>query len=359
MGLKDMSQFFSRDYLQARQRFLGYAQKSGADIDHYQLSAKGPAGMALGTDFAWIGTRSPKRVFIVQSGVHGVEAFAGAAIQCELLNNLPVMPNDTALILVHVLNPFGMAWLRRANESNVDLNRNCLTEGQEYRGAAVGYANLNELINPSSPPGRDIFLVKAVSKVLRHGVKPLRQAVALGQYEYPSGLFYGGSKLEEGPGLYRQWLVDHIRKTEQVTVVDLHTGLGRFGEYQVFLGLPIDGQKERALQRLLHDAMVIDKLESGGYNIIGGISSLFDSVFKSIHPVYLTVEFGTYSLIRVLRALREENRCHFHCRHDIHHPAKQKLKEALYPAAATWRNLVLERGRNLVDRLITPLVPGN
>lgn len=26
--------------------------------------------------------------------------------------------------MVHVLNPYGMAWLRRVNENNVDLNRN-------------------------------------------------------------------------------------------------------------------------------------------------------------------------------------------------------------------------------------------
>ena len=30
------------------------------------------------------------------------------------------------VILVHALNPVGMAQMRRVNEANVDLNRNCL-----------------------------------------------------------------------------------------------------------------------------------------------------------------------------------------------------------------------------------------
>jgi hypothetical protein len=30
------------------------------------------------------------------------------------------MPADAAIVLVHILNPYGMAWLRRFNENNVD-----------------------------------------------------------------------------------------------------------------------------------------------------------------------------------------------------------------------------------------------
>lgn len=353
-----MPQYFSTDYRQARERFLGYARGSGAVLDHYELTATGPTRIALHTDFAWIGAKSPKKVLIVQSGVHGVEAFAGAAIQCELLAELPVIANDTALVMVHVLNPFGMAWLRRANESNVDLNRNCLTGDQAYCGAAAGYTRLNRLINPASAPDRNLFLIKALLEVLRYGIKPLRQALALGQYEYPSGLFYGGSKLEQGPRFYRQWLIDHMHKAEQVVVVDLHTGLGRFGQNQIFLGLPVDRHEQRVLRLLFGDTIVIDKLEGGGYEIIGGIASLFNGAFASARPIYLTVEFGTYSALRILSALREENRCHFYTEHYLQHPAKQRLKQALCPASEKWRNLVLERGRALVDKLITQLVAG-
>ena len=345
-------QFFSLDYVQARERFLELAKESGADLGHYRLNGTGPDGSPLYTNFAWIGTRAPRRVLLVQSGVHGVEAFAGAAIQCHLLVNVPAMPSDCALVLVHVLNPFGMAWLRRVNESNVDLNRNCLHGEQVYSGVSAEYAKLNELINPSSPPRGDFFLLKVLFAVLRHGFAPLKQAIALGQYEYPSGLFYGGAELEQEPQLYREWLRQHIREPEQVLVVDLHTGLGRFGRCQAFSALPVNQQTLKTLSMSLGGTLAVDKLEAGAYDIIGGVASLFKEIFASTQLVYLTAEFGTYPALRVLHALREENRYHLYVDHDCAHPAKQRLREALCPVSDSWRSRVLQRGRMLVEKLL-------
>ena len=54
------------------------------------------------------------------SGLHGIEGIAGSAIQLFWLQqSIPLLPKDRAIILVHVLNPYGMAWLRRFNEDNV------------------------------------------------------------------------------------------------------------------------------------------------------------------------------------------------------------------------------------------------
>ena len=57
-------------------------------------------------------------------------------------------------VLLHALNPYGFAWLRRVNEHNVDLNRNFLLPGEAYRGSPAGYAALDPLLNPKSPPAR-------------------------------------------------------------------------------------------------------------------------------------------------------------------------------------------------------------
>ena len=69
------------------------------------------------------------------SSTHGVEGFAGSGIQVGLLRDpdAPKPPPDTALLLIHTINPHGMAWLRRENEDNVDLNRNFVDhEGGNY-----------------------------------------------------------------------------------------------------------------------------------------------------------------------------------------------------------------------------------
>ena len=43
------------------------------------------------------------------------------------------------------MNPWGMAWLRRENESNVDLNRNFSPLNEEYIGCHEHYPILNPL----------------------------------------------------------------------------------------------------------------------------------------------------------------------------------------------------------------------
>ena len=347
-----MSSCFSADYAQARDQFRRLAGAANAVESSYALTATGPGQLPLITDFAWLGSESPQTMVIVQSGVHGVEAFAGSAIQCRLLQHPPVLSNDTALLLVHVLNPFGMAWLRRANESNVDLNRNCLNAEQSYEGAAQSYERLNGLINPVSPPRWDFFTLRAAYRVWRHGMAALKESIAGGQYEYPHGLFYGGAKLEEGPRLYRHWLREHIQNVARIVVVDLHTGLGRFGQHQVFTDHIDHAHTGLALQKILGGALVVDHEKSDGYAIKGGMSNIYLQVFDRIQLIYLTVEFGTYSPIKVLHALREENRCHFHTDGDLGHPAKQRLRRALCPDSTTWREQVVTDGTRLVSTLL-------
>ena len=60
------------------------------------------------------------------SGTHGVEGFAGSALQVGLLDEgiQNELSPESAVLMIHAINPYGMAHLRRFNEDNVDLNRN-------------------------------------------------------------------------------------------------------------------------------------------------------------------------------------------------------------------------------------------
>jgi predicted deacylase len=133
--MTDAIDFFSPDYGAARERFRAAAQAAGAALHSLGLDANGPGGEALTIDIAWLGDTPARRIVLHTSGLHGVEAFAGSAIQLALLKQPPAPKAECALVLVHVLNPYGMAWLRRTNENNVDLNRNFLRRGE--RGSAA------------------------------------------------------------------------------------------------------------------------------------------------------------------------------------------------------------------------------
>jgi hypothetical protein len=307
----------------------------------------GPAGEPLAIDVVWLGARLPRRVLLQTSGVHGVEAYAGSAVQLALLDAPPVIPAGDALILVHVLNPYGMAWTRRANENNVDLNRNFLTGNESWAGAPALYGRLDPLLNPASPPGFDAFTLRAAGAALRHGFIPLKQAVAQGQYEYPRGLFFGGRELQPGPRMYLDWLRAHLADAQQLFALDVHTGLGRWGEDTVLLesgvgATPVD-QLQVALGRPLVDPAAG---QSVAYTIRGGLGSALPVTLPGVSVDFVLQELGTYSALAMFRALREENRCHFYGG-GLDHPAKQRLREASCPAAPAWRVSAVAHGTAL------------
>lgn len=118
---------FPPAYAPARERFLRAAERRGGTLWSYPIGARGPHGEELSVDVAQVGPRDPESMLVVSSGLHGVEGFAGSAIQHQLLSaqlESLDLPPDTGVLLVHALNPYGFAWVRRVNESNVDLNRN-------------------------------------------------------------------------------------------------------------------------------------------------------------------------------------------------------------------------------------------
>jgi hypothetical protein len=128
-------EYFSVDYFTARSRFRQRATQAGGQLTALQIDARGPAGEPLTIDIAWFGSKSPRQVVVHSSGLHGVEGFAGSAVQMQVLRRLPRLTDDTAAIFIHAVDPYSMAWLRRVNENNVDLNRNFLASSSDYAGA--------------------------------------------------------------------------------------------------------------------------------------------------------------------------------------------------------------------------------
>ena len=320
-------------------------QKTGGRLHILELSARAPSGSPLSIDIGWLGSQTPRDALIHSSGIHGVEGFAGSAIQLQLLDRLPSLPNSTALILVHVLNPFGMAWIRRANENNVDLNRNFLADGQ-YTGSPPNYARVDAFLSPKTKPNHDFFLMKAAFMIRRFGLTPLVQAIGGGQYEYPQGLFYGGKKLEEGPAKYHGFLSERLCAAQKVLAIDVHTGLGRFGRDLLIVERP----HYESLRRAFGKRVVLSEPEHGPvYRIRGGLHNLLSHAMPAADFRFIAQEFGTYNPIKVLHRLREENRWHHFGNGSPGHATKRALRDAFYPASTQWRKRVLSRGRAVVE----------
>ena len=351
-GLRDIAteymqmkycRYFSEDYTTARRRFLETANAVGASIHTLQLTSRTSDNEPLSIDIAWVGTSTPARALIHTSGLHGVEGFAGSAIQLALLEQGLSVPSDGAILLVHTLNPYGMAWLRRVNENNVDLNRNFITSDEKRTPASAPYRQLDPLLNPTSPPSVDNFYAKVGYYALFYGLRRLKQAIAMGQYEFPKGLFFGGSRLEMGPSLYQSWLADKLPSLKRGFAIDVHTGLGRSRQESLFLRrAPI--QTDVLADKLGRD-LISDAAGSGvGYDIQGGYANCFEVLPEGAEMHIVTQEFGTYPSLLVLHALREENRWHHYGDGTIAHPVKRRLKEVFAPKSPAWRETVIMKG---------------
>ena len=69
---------------------------------------------------------------------------------------------------------------------------------------------------------------------------------------------------------------------------------------------------------------------------------------------FLGAEFGTHSILRVLSALRAENRAHHHCQpgEPAYERAKRELMECFCPRSSAWRKRAVEQGLGIIERAV-------
>jgi hypothetical protein len=141
--------YFSANYSESREKFLQAAMARGLSIEKFLNPGVGPGGERLYTDVVLIGPRNAEKFLVLSSGTHGVEGFAGSGIQTGLLNEcvVSVIPDETAVLMIHAINPYGMAYLRRFNEDNVDVNRDFVDHSKPYTKNEP-YDRLASLIEP-------------------------------------------------------------------------------------------------------------------------------------------------------------------------------------------------------------------
>lgn len=353
---------FSKTYPEARGRFLDAAAKLGADVRSHRIDAECPDELAI--DVATLGEADAPAV-VVSSGIHGVEGFFGSAAQLALLDRLGRAGVEPGIryVLIHGMNPFGFSRLRRFNEDNVDLNRNFLEHIGDYTGAPDGYVRLNGFLNPESPPSRfEPYSVKAIWNIGRYGLKALRQAVAGGQYEYPRGIFFGGT----GPSRSAQIVFENcdswIGQSRKIVHIDLHTGLGPFGKYKLLL-VKDAGPEGNSWYT---DAFGIDAVKPFDakkgrvYTAKGLFGAWLQKRFAEREYRFVTAEFGTYGNIRVLGAIRAENRLHHYGSKDspMFRPVKAALLECFCPKDASWRKQVIESSQAVIHQGVRALRRG-
>lgn len=239
------------EYGAARLRFRAAAECSGATLESFaHPNLQAPDGGDLAVDLAWLGPNDAGRVLLVTSSMHGFEGPAGSAVQSLWLEAAPiVLPKDTAVLLVHALNPWGFAYVSRLTENNVDLNRNFIDWNQPPPGNPF-YHHIAQAIRVKdlSPQTMMTLMVEQQRLVGELGPAAMQVASDYGQYVDPEGLTFGGSGPEFGHRVLREIVETRLGNVRELGLVDLHTGVGAYCEVAI---LPIDGAGSQNAARLL------------------------------------------------------------------------------------------------------------
>ena len=349
---------FSQDYAEARTRFGKACAAAGVPVQAYANPRRGPAGEALGLDAAWFGGRDARRVLVTISATHGVEGFCGAALQLDWIARYAAgpLPPDLAVLHIHALNPHGFAWLRRVNEDGVDLNRNFVDFAAPLP-SNPGYEELHAALLPASAePGALVEADADIEAYLaRHGQRALEVAISSGQYTHPAGLFYGGTAPTWSRRTVEAVLADFdLAERRVVAVVDIHTGLGPFGYGEIICDHPA-GSPETLRGRRWYGASMTEPA-LGTSTSVAKYGLLDYGWQRALGPAitFVTLEYGTYPVADMFRQLRQDHILHRDGSPDWSAPAtrvaKATLKRHFFPDTAEWREMVLTRGREVLQQ---------
>ncbi|MDP6390299.1 MAG: M14 family metallopeptidase [Alphaproteobacteria bacterium] len=353
--------FFSADYQEARRKFLDACRSADVRVDSFKNPHSGPDGGELYTDVAVSVPQNSNSILLLESGIHGVEGFAGSGIQTGLLREgIPTrITNGTGIVMIHAINPYGFAHLRRVNEDNVDLNRNFVDHTKPY----PKNSDYEALADAIAPEGHSSFVrISSFARLMRyravHGKLALQSAIAGGQFTHPQGLFYGGTSETWSNKTVRTIIQKYLADARRIAFIDIHTGLGPYGYGELIHNYEIGSPAhERAAawwgERLKSTATG----ESVSTDLTGTIKLAVSEMLPNTEVTGATLEFGTVPLTKVLRAMQDENWMHHYGDKDgvVGQQIQAKMRRVFYPDTDEWKTLVWQQGKQVVEQTLVAL----
>lgn len=343
----------ARRYADERATVLRHLEAAGATLEHHRHPRRGPDGEELALDVGRLGAApgDAHTVVVVSSGVHGVEGHVGSALQAQLLaeGRLATLPDGVAVVIVHAVNPYGMAWERRVDDANVDVNRNWIDFALPLP-ENPGYEDVYPIVNPSGPE-LDLDDTAWVAEGLAYGERvgwpAMFHAISGGQYAHPEGLQFGG----QVPTWSRTVLEDvwrrHLAPAQAVIHLDVHTGLGPCGVLTLFQTASPDEPAAEAGAAWFPGVLRSDRATGAEAVQIGVLGPGLDATVPDVPLVVpVVLEWGTLDELTVLGAMRADNWLHHHG--EVAGPAGDEIRTRMRAAFTsddeTWRRTVGDQG---------------
>lgn len=353
----DILSCFSASYKEARKAFLRAADaQDGAVTSHLNPCGKGISGEDLCMDIATVGRADAACALIVSSATHGIEGYAGSALQTGLLREglAEFLPDNSVCHLVHAVNPFGFSYCRRVNEDNVDVNRNFIDFSRPLTDSD-DFLRFREFAAREMKEGRASDDTEVAARYLAaEGEHRYQRALTLGQYRDPAAIHFGGRAPTWSNRIWRGFLDQALPGRPLTLHMDIHTGLGRFGqETLIYTRDPGARGYELACRCYGEDELLIP----GGTltpDVNGPIPSSFGRFEDDAVVIGVAPEFGTVTLNQMLATLIEENILwRSECLDEPKRKASvERMMQCFCPDDAGWRIGVWRRFRRRIDQTI-------
>jgi len=307
-------------------------------------------------------TEKQTNLIVITTGVHGIEGYIGSVmldVFWDEIYTTEVIKENTGVLIVANVNPYGMKYHRRYNENNVDLNRNFILDWESFDTTVnKDYPKVNSFLGPQKAMGNIIFHEASfygslAVEVVQDGADVISNALLGGQYEYPEGVYYGGN----GDEASTTFLKDVFKQTlesnyENIVHIDVHSGYGPRYNMVIFNSVFETMTEAESVALFDYDYVIANDSEdfyatTGDttdyyyrlHEAIGSDTSLFSTCF----------EFGTIgdSFVDSIISMKytvEENLNHWHpSKNDITNEIiRERYQELFYPTEKEWREKTVE-----------------
>jgi hypothetical protein len=354
-----MSDLFSEDYGASRVRFLADSEAAGGRHSPYaHPNAADPQGGALFTDVVELGPATASRRLLLTTGVHGLEGLAGAgvlraAFRAGLFTDLTP---DLKVVLVHAVNPWGMAHQARGTEHNVDLNRN-FVDFPRSRAPNIEYEAVDPIFSAGDVDWASRELADQMQRRTDDGLAAWIDGIFRGQYTRPRGVAYGGAKPQWSNLTMTQIAHDHLRGGRVVSHIDWHTGLGGYGEpYPI----PFHAAGSESLALLTQWHGLEASAAGAGFasgsvpQIEGLMAPALEKLIEAELHLAMVVEFGTRPNAEMFRSYILDRWLRFEGAHQPERAAevRAELIDCYYPSDPVWRAKVADAGVAIIGEAL-------
>ena len=306
-------------------------------------------------------SKEKENLIVLTTGVHGIEGYIGSVMLDVFFEEIyPELDADTTGVQVIAnVNPYGMKYMRRYNENNVDLNRNFIIDwdGFDY-SSNKDYPEVKSFLQPEKKIGNAFwhevgFYLSLAKEAITKGADKVSDALLTGQYEYPQGVYYGGTKDEKSTAYLKGVFNDCLDgEYDNIVHIDIHSGYGPRYNMVIFNSVYDTMNEAQTKEAFGYDYVIAHDSESF-YATTGDTTDYFYRLAERKNTdkeLFSTCfEFGTigdsfFDTILSLKYTVDENRQYWY-KTDNKITADvvyEHYKELYYPTETQWREKTVE-----------------